>query len=267
MLPPQGQGGRRRLLWSCLVEAQVRGGGPVFSALVPLCVGCRNCPWGQGCGSVGVDRVRNGAASKGWEGVGWMGRWNGGGVGLCAGRRKTTHRSPPRPWDLPLTESPSSLCSCPAPPLGSCPYLPLNEGHPSETLSSLQVGRTWTTAAVSSCRICTSGTGSAPSAPSASAEKQVAQEPRVPVLPSPLPSWSPWSPAAPHSATRAEIGPQQIFAERKMGWLAQLLPSSKVLLWKSILLSCSPLLGLSLPHLLRLLFCSQRQRGLLCADQ
>lgn len=94
MLPPQGQGGVRRLLWSCLVEAHVTGGGPVLSTFVPLCVGCRNCPWGQGCGCVGVDRVRNGAASRGWEGVGWMGRWRGGGVGLCAGRRKTTHRVP-----------------------------------------------------------------------------------------------------------------------------------------------------------------------------
>lgn len=152
----------------------------------------------------------------------WVG-WEGGGAEgwvcvLVEGRPLTG--SPPRPWDPPPTESPSSLCSCPARPLGSCPYLLLNEGHPSEALSSLQVGRTWMTAAVSSCHICTSGTGSAPSAPSASAEKQVAREPCVPLLPSPLPSWSPWSPAALHSATRAEIGPQQIFAERKMGWPA-----------------------------------------------
>ena len=81
----------------------------------------------------------------------------------------------------------------------------LHEGHPPEALCPLQAGRTWTTAAVSWCRTCTSGTGSAPSAPSASGEKQVAREPRVPLLPSPLRSWSPWSPAAPRSAACADL--------------------------------------------------------------
>lgn len=113
--------------------------------------------------------------------------------------KKEDHAQGPRPGPgtcHPL-ESPSCICSC--------PDLPLNEGHPPEAFCSLQVGRTWTTAAVSSCRTCTSGTGSAPSAPSASGEKQVALEPRVPLLPSPPLPWSPWSPAAPHSATRAEL--------------------------------------------------------------
>lgn len=101
--------------------------------------------------------------------------------------KKEDHAQGPRPGPgtcHPL-ESPSCICSC--------PDLPLNEGHPPEALCSLQVGRTWTTAAVSSCRTCTSGTGSAPSAPSASGEKQVAGSP---ASPSSLPLPSPGHPGA-----------------------------------------------------------------------
>lgn len=156
-----------------------------------------------------------------------MGRWEGREAGLCAGRRKTHAQGPrPGPGTCHLLESPS----CIAPALTSLKRRPPLL-RPS---ASLQVGRTWTTAAVSSCRTPHILAREVPLPLLLLPEKkQVGLEPRASLLPSPPSPGHPDSCSASFGhACRAslKIGPQQIFTERKMGWLVQLLPSSKVFL-------------------------------------
>lgn len=103
MLPPQGQGGRRRLLWSCLVEPTSEKEAQSFlpSFLCGLAAGIVHgakgvVVWvwtGRACVLLSED----GRVGVGWEG----GRAEGWVCVLEEGRPRTG--SPPRPWDLPPT--------------------------------------------------------------------------------------------------------------------------------------------------------------------
>lgn len=149
----------------------------------PFCprslVGCGNRPRCQGCGCVGRDRRACVLLSEDGR-WGLDGKVKGGGVGLCAGRRKTTHRvlaqalGPATHWSRPPAFVPA-LTS------------PLNEGHPPEAFCSLQVGENVDD---SSCQLAAAPAHLArkcPSAPSASGVKAGSPGAPRPLPPLPLP--------------------------------------------------------------------------------